>query len=193
MQITLVRHGRPARCHTGWLTRAEFALWCRAYDAAGLRDGDEPPRRLVRRARTAATVVSSDLRRACESAERLCAAAAPPPARPVPAWTVVREVDLPAPAFAPAVRLPLAAWLVVGHAGWTSARLASVESLAAARTRADAAALALERAARTGPVVAVGHAVFHGLVAAALRRRGWRGPPWWPGRYWATTTLRRDA
>lgn len=194
VQITLVRHGPPVRCHAGWLTRAEFGAWRRAYEVAGLQGGSEPSRAAILRMHTAATVVSSDLRRARESAERLRAAATLPDSvqGPALAWALLREVDLPALTLAPAVRLPLLAWLVGGFAGWRRARLAGTESLAEARARAERAALALEDAAVDGPVVAVGHAVFHGLVAAALRERGWRGPRWWAGRYWATTTLSRD-
>lgn len=167
------------------MSRAGFEAWCRAYDAAGLRDRAAPAV-LVRLAHDAATVVSSDLRRA-----RASAALLNPPA-PAAAWPLLREVDLPAVALAPAVRLPLAAWLVAARVGWTATWLPSTEPRAEAQHRAAAAAAALEQLARGGPVVAVGHGVFHGLTTAALRRRGWRGPPWWAGRYWATTTLSRD-
>lgn len=186
MQVTLVRHGAPVRCHAGWLTRAGYDAWGRAYAAAGLRDGAAPPARLVALADEAALVVSSDLRRARESAALLR------PGAPDEVWPLLREADLPAPALAGTVRLPLLAWLVAGRVGWGGGRLAGVEPIAAARGRAAEAARVLERAAAGGPVVAVGHAVFHGLVAGALRRRGWRGPWWWAGRYWASATLHRD-
>ncbi|HEY0777683.1 MAG TPA: hypothetical protein VGD56_06925, partial [Gemmatirosa sp.] len=81
--------------------------------------------------------MSSDLRRARESADRLR------PAGPIARWSLLREVDLPAAALTPAVRLPLAAWLVAARVGWTGAWLASAEPRVAARARAAAAALAL--------------------------------------------------
>ncbi len=181
-----MRHGRPTLWRAGWLSRAGFEAWCAAYDAAGLGSDAAPPAGIVRLARDAALVVSSDLRRARESAAALR------PGAPNVIWPLLREVDLPAAAFTPALRLPLTGWLVVARVGWTTAWLASDEPRAAARTRAVAAADALEAAARGGAVVAVGHGVFHGMTAAVLRARGWRGPPWWAGRYWATTTLSRD-
>ena len=43
MRITLVRHGRSAHVHAGWLSAADVHAWRVAYDAAGLREGEQPP------------------------------------------------------------------------------------------------------------------------------------------------------
>jgi hypothetical protein len=46
-RLVLVRHGRSAHVHRGWIDRAGLDRWQLAYDAAGLHDADAPPPALV--------------------------------------------------------------------------------------------------------------------------------------------------
>ena len=70
-RILLVRHGRSAHVHRGWLDRAALERWSASYDAAAVHDDDAPPATLRALAREVGCVVASDMPRAIASAERL--------------------------------------------------------------------------------------------------------------------------
>lgn len=100
-EIVLVRHGRSAHVHAGWIDVHGFHRWREAYEAAGILPGEVPPAELLERARRAGVVVASDAPRAIESARLLSEG------REVISSPLVRELDLPPPAVR-ALRLPLA-------------------------------------------------------------------------------------
>lgn len=186
-EIVLVRHGRSAHAERGWLDAEGLRRWMAAYDAAEIALHHPPPHRLIELARSAGVIVASDLPRARASAVLLAAG------REVRASALLREAPLETPDFPlprlGGLRLPLRGWALVFGARWlwASWRGAPPPGVDAhALDRAEAATTWLvELAASHGQVVAVTHSTFRGLVAAALVRRGWRGPEQRPYREWS--------
>jgi broad specificity phosphatase PhoE len=70
-RIVLVRHGRSAHVHTGWIDRDGFLRWREAYEAAGLDPADAPPPALRELVASAEVIVASDAPRALASARLL--------------------------------------------------------------------------------------------------------------------------
>jgi broad specificity phosphatase PhoE len=179
-EIVLVRHGRSAHVHSGWIDLQGFHRWREAYEAAGLFAGEAPPPELRALAERAGAVIASDAPRAIESARLLA------PDREVITSPLLREMDLPPPALR-GVRLPLAGWALAYGFRWLLGGMSSRAHASPAETgRAREAARWLTGIAeRQGPVVAVTHATFRGLLAGALAEEGWscearsrRAPHW---------------
>ena len=174
-EIVLVRHGRSAHVHTGWIDLQGFHRWREAYEAAGVLAGEMPPPGLRVLAARAGAVVASDAARAVESARLLA------PDRDILTSPVLRELDLPPPALH-GWRLPLAGWALAYSVRWLLGSLASPVEVARAREAAGwLTGLSREHRA----VVAVTHASFRGLLARSLADEGWfcgtrtrRSPHW---------------
>jgi broad specificity phosphatase PhoE len=192
-EIILVRHARSAHVERAWLDADGLRRWMVAYDAAEIAAHDPPPAALVELAKQADTVVASDLARAIASAALLA------PHTIVEANPLLREApletaDRPLPRLR-GVRLPLRIWgmLFFGRWLWAAWRKLPPPGVdEAALARADAAADWLAGlAAGRRRVVAVTHGTFRTLLAAALERRGWRGPERRPFHTWSAWTLAR--
>jgi broad specificity phosphatase PhoE len=141
------------------------------YDAAGIAADDAPPATLMAEVGPQGIVVSSDLPRAIESAERLA------PGEPIPVSPLLREAPLEIPTRLP-LRMPLAGWEALMHARWTLQIANGSDASPKDLTRAHAAADWLVRLSRDhSPVVALTHGVFRRLVADRLMTLGWRGDP----------------
>lgn len=166
-QLLLVRHGRSAHVQRGWLDADGFRAWRIAYEAAGIRAAESPPGELVAAAASASLVVSSDVRRALESAHLLA------PGR-ISTSALLRELELPARGLVN-IRMPLLGWaLAVG----TRNAIHTIRSTFPSqpdRDRIVAAAAWLEDLFDGNTrVVAVTHATFRKLLARQLVLRGWR-------------------
>ena len=174
-EILLVRHGRSAHVHAGWIDLQGFHRWREAYEAAGILAGEVPPPELRVLAERAGAVAASDAARAVESARLLA------PERDVLTSPLLRELDLPPPALH-GWRLPLAGWALAYGVRWLSGSLASPVEVARAREASEwLTGLSREH----GAVVAVTHASFRGLLARSLADEGWfcgtrtrRSPHW---------------
>ena len=131
-------------------------------------------------------VVSSTLRRACESATLLA------PGRPLLCDSLFVEAEIPSSI---SVRLALAPryWSLLARVIWFCGWSHGVESLRAARERAHRGADRLDELARKhGSVMLVGHGLMNRLISRALHRRGWRGAA--PGfGFWSVGALERAA
>ena len=182
-RLILVRHGRSAHVHRGWIDSAGLARWQVAYDAAGLHDDDAPPASVAALAREAALVVSSDMPRAIASASRLVG-----PDR-APTSPLLREIPLRLPTW-PRVRLPLAGWaLAIGlGTAWRTLRGQPAHEAIVTQARSAAAWLA-SLAEERGTVLAVTHGALRGHLAAALRERGWSAPSSRSIRHWSAWEL----
>ena len=166
-RIHLVRHGRSAHVHSGWIDSQGFRAWREAYESAGIVADELPPQPLMQIAADAGVVVSSDTPRARQSAALLA------PGRAVESSPLLRELDLFGPSLG-RLRLPLPLWaLAVGlRAGLLKVR--GKYPSAAERTRVLAAAEWLTGLARAhGSVVAVTHASFRGKLSNQLLDLGW--------------------
>ncbi|HUR80075.1 MAG TPA: hypothetical protein VM733_04885 [Thermoanaerobaculia bacterium] len=170
--IVLVRHGRSAHVHTGWVNVAEFRRWREAYEAAGIVDDERPPMMT-----DGGVVVASTAPRAVQSARLLRDEVIVSP--------LLRELDLEPPHI-PRVRLPMIGWaLLIG----LRARATPAE-----KERATDAAEWLSQLAQThGSVVAVTHAAVRAEIARALVSIRWRRDgPHRSRRHWSAWTLSRD-
>jgi broad specificity phosphatase PhoE len=180
MEIVLVRHGRSAHVHRGWIDRAGFGAWREAYEAAGLARGQAPSPELVRLAE-GALVVSSDIRRAVESARLL--------APEVETSPLLRELELPAPELG--LRMPLAGWaLAIGLANFLLERKGGYPQPAEVeRVKAAVGWLTgLAREHRT--VVAVTHGSLRRELGLGLVARGWQALGRWRSiRPWSAWTF----
>ena len=148
------------------------------YEAAGIV-GDRPPLPVRRVAAAAGYIVTSDARRARESAALIAEG------RHVHVDPLLREAALPESLPIPFALRP-GAWVVLARIAWRLNWCESTEDAAAARARAAQAAARLEELARVhGTVLAVGHGFFNTLIARELRRAGWDGLPRPPRQYWS--------
>ena len=170
-RLVLVRHGRvDCASPRGLVDAAGVERWREAYDRCGLRTSDPPPKKLVRMAREAHHILSSDLPRALESAERIA------PGRKITASPLLRETPLPIPALA--WRLPFAAWALAVHLRWGRQIAAGSEASVAELERAGAAAAWLGDTVADGQTaLVVTHGAFRRLLGQALATRGWRAAP----------------
>jgi broad specificity phosphatase PhoE len=170
-RIVLVRHGRSAHVHTGWITAEGFRAWRTAYEAAGISAGERIPAPLAELAERADLVVASDAVRAVASARRLA------PEHEVVVAPLLRELDLEGPALG-GLRLPLLGWaLAVGGRALVLTLRGQYPAAAEAARIGQAAEWLEELAARHSLLVAVTHASFRRRLAARLAQAGWQAEP----------------
>jgi broad specificity phosphatase PhoE len=182
--IVLVRHGRSSHVVTGLLDLAGFRQWRVAYEAAGIDPADRPPPELLGRAETAGVLVSSDIRRATESARLLAGD------REVIASPLLRELALQAPPL-PWIRMPLLGWAVAVGVRWLFQRTHATPE--EERRVGAAADWLVELADGHGDVLALTHASFRSVIAKELVRRGWRQTkPRRPSSHWSAWVFSRD-
>lgn len=159
-EILLIRHGRSAHVHTGWLDRAAFFRWRDAYEAAGIADDESAPAALRELARSAGAIVASDAPRAVASARAILEEGR------IITSPLLRELDMVPPNFG-ALRLPLAGWGLAWLLSGANASAAEVE-------RARAAAKWLDELTQEHrPLLVVTHGSFRRLLANELRAFGW--------------------
>ncbi len=174
-RIYLVRHGRSAHVHAGWVDLAGFRRWRESYEAAAIVEGETPPASLTEIAATAAVVVASDAPRAIASAKLL--------REDVLVSPLLRELELSPPNLR-GVKLPLALWALSFGVKWLFRRSHATPE---EETRARAAAAWL--AELDGPVVAVTHATFRSLLAKTLVAQGWRSETPRRSHHWSVWAL----
>jgi broad specificity phosphatase PhoE len=170
-RIVLVRHGRSAHVHRGWIDRAGLDRWNAAYDAAGIHADDRPPAELRALACAAGRVVASDMPRARASAELLLGSGGQFEVSPL-----LRELTMWVPPWR-RVRLPLVAWSLALALGSYLQMRRGLWPEPEVRARAREAAAWLAGLAREhGTVVAVTHGAFRATITRALVLQGWRAP-----------------
>ena len=159
MKIVLVRHGRSSHVVKGLLDHAAFLRWRDAYEGAGIDANDAAPPELIAVARDAGVLVSSDIRRAMESASVLA------PDREVVTSALLRELTLLPPKLR-WIRLPLIGWALT----FAFRKLATAEEEVRAQ---EAAQWLIDLSSRYGDVVAVTHASFRSMIAKELAKGEW--------------------
>jgi len=187
-QIVLARHGRPDLSAEARqpIRGREIGRWYRSYDASGIVHGVEPPASLREAARAAGCVVTSNTRRAIESASRLTAADT------IRVEASLREVGFPE-SLDSSLRLSPNLWVFIARAAQMLDRDDDEGGRAAVRARAATVAETLAALARDRrSVVAIGHGWFNRFVARELRRQGWHGPRFVPSGYWSSVTYERE-
>lgn len=117
-------------------------------------------------AEAATHIVSSDLRRAVDSAELLA------PNRRVRVSALLREAPLAIPDWP--TRLPLGVWDILMHIGWSVRIVRGTDAAEYDRARAAQAAEWLSATVADGSMaLVVTHGVFRRLLADHLIGRGW--------------------
>jgi len=167
-RIVLVRHGHSAHTASpGWIDASGVERWREAYDAAGILDDSNPPAPLVAAAARADCVLTSDLKRALASAERLA------PGRAARVSPLLREMYLEIPRWLRA-RWPLPVWEICIHLHWlVQERRGAIASDGDLRRAAQAVSF-LDDVTREAPsIVVVTHGAFRRLIAARLVATGW--------------------
>jgi broad specificity phosphatase PhoE len=165
-RIALVRHGPSALTARGWLNRADVERFRIDYDSAGIQTHSSPPERVRRLAADAAHFVSSDMRRAMESAQRIA------PDRPAATTTaLLREVPLPLPRLRG--RWPSVAWESLIHVAWGYRIVLNRDHEHDAQA-SDAGSWLRQLASDGSPVFAVTHGVIRRSIAQQLVAHGWR-------------------
>lgn len=179
--ITLVRHGPSSVPSSERIRASAFRQFIEAEDSAGIAPTPGPPPSLRAAAAAAGVVVSSNLRRAIESARALV------PARDIVMDAIFREASVPTDLWGP-VRLRPEHWGVVARILWYLGWSGGGESFAEARERAGVGAARLaELAYAHGSVMLVAHGIIDLFLARQLRRHGWSGPRFPGFANWAST------
>ena len=166
-RIALIRHGRSAHVHTGWIDAAGFREWRASYEAAGIDPEHRPPEELQQLAARAGLVVASDTPRAIASAHLLA------PGRELVTSELFRELDLLGPQLG-RLRLPLIGWAFAVGLRSLALTLRRSYPPKAEIARVTEAVAWLERLTESHPlVVVVTHASFRRQLAIQLLSRGW--------------------
>jgi broad specificity phosphatase PhoE len=165
-RIVLVRHGRSAHIHAGWIDVAGVRRWRQMYDAAGIDARERPPDTLQAIAAGAGMILASDAPRAMESARLLSAGA------PVTVSPLLREFEL-APPNLGSLRLLLAGWALAYGVRMLVRPRAHITDAERERAR-EAAGWLAGLTEEHGLVVAVTHATYRSVLAKAIERERWR-------------------
>ena len=183
MRIVLVRHGRPDFDDGTPIPGHQLGNWVRGYDAAPLDAAQPPSTEALLEAERAECVLSSDLRRATESAALLARERAPLEE------PIFREAELPS-AIRLGFRMGPQRWALLARLAWFCGWSPHAESRRDAAERAEVAVARLEALVeRHRSVLLVGHGIMNGMIGRGLRARGWRGPGARGGRYWSTSVF----
>jgi hypothetical protein len=175
-KIALVRHGRSAHTHSGWIDCGGYEAWRNAYEAAGVHEDERVPRELAELVAESKLVVASDAPRAVESARLLS------PDREVFSSPLLRELELRPPDLGK-VRLPLSGW-AVAIALYGRVTRADLSQIDKAATWLSSLAL------RETFVVAVTHGWVRQVLAKTLIRSGWQvSHRRWPVQPWSVWLL----
>lgn len=165
--IVIVRHGRPRCDLTVRITWREYIDWWKAYDRAGLADGEAPPRKLLDAVVGADKFFSSTLPRAMETADALAGAHA------VERDPVFVEAPLPPPHFFG--RRKPRRWGVLARITWWMGFSAGGETRRESEQRAEAAAATIAATALRGQnVVLCAHGWFNRMMRPVLLSWGWK-------------------
>jgi broad specificity phosphatase PhoE len=185
LELTLMRHGVPKCDHRARVRGRDFAAWVDSYESAPLDQQCAPPAALCRHAAEVSCIVTSQLRRAIESAALVA------PTRSVLNDPLFNEAGLP-------THIPFRFALRPGHwdalarVAWMAGWSPGAETFAEASARAVRAADRLVELANThGSVLLIGHGMLNTLICRVLRRNGWIGSGS-PRSYWGMVVLRRQ-
>lgn len=186
-QIVLIRHGKPTDVMTERIAGCDIGRWIEHYDTRGITRDIEPPKCVREAGSNAQYIVTSDLRRAVESAAWIAGT------KKVHSDHELREAGLP-PSLNIPIRLPPATWIPLARAVWWLDWCDSEETVQTARQRAGRVANRLvELAAEFSSVMVVGHGMFNRFLATQLLHRGWKGPRTVFAPHWALARYEQEA
>jgi len=167
--IIIVRHGKPALSRKVRLTWQGYRDWWQQYDAGGLASEQKMPQKLVDYATQADLVISSPLRRAVETAQRLRGGRLPDMTDPD-----LIEAALPSPHLGP-IKFRPKTWgtfsRIIWYVGWAD----GLETHSEARSRANRMSDKLAEHAKGEKLVLVtAHGWYNRMLKGSLIKRGWK-------------------
>lgn len=171
-----MRHGKPLLPKTRWLAPFEMEQWIELYNRSEVATVGIPSES-VEAAAAASVIMASSASRALSSVRALGHQAAVVDA-------IFVEAELPFslwrfPYF------PARVWAVFFRLLWLFGYSRGADSIRSTKIRARAAAQLLIAAARSGPVLLVGHGYMNRLIAQELMRLGWVGLSRHKNGYWS--------
>ncbi|MEN1935574.1 histidine phosphatase family protein [Paenibacillus sp. 102] len=182
MRISFIRHGRLNNV-TESMTVVSFREWMERYDLDGMEKSTDIPIKTVEAIESAKLIVTSDQKRAVQSAAELTNSLS------FIQSSLFREAEVPSSFFVPKwVKCKLEVWTFIGRALWIVGYSKGVESYHEAQGRAKQAADTLVGYALVhGHIVLIGHSYFNTMIGTELRARGWSGPPIFHRKPWSCT------
>ena len=166
--IILARHGEPDLSRRVWLNWRGYKYWWRLYDEAGLKPGQDAPKMIKGLAKEADLVISSDLPRAIETAQK-AKGKMPDIQEPL-----LVEAGLPPPNLG-YLKLRPRTWGIISRVIWVFGFSGEVESNNEAKIRAEKAAGVLSDHASGGKMIFVAaHGWFNRMIRPALKRQGFK-------------------
>ncbi|MBG9544320.1 phosphoglycerate mutase [Cytobacillus firmus] len=184
MEITLIRHGRSAQIENHRMNSKEYKKWVEAYNHLGIVEGESCSKDAIEKGATSSILLTSDLRRAIESARTLN------PSAKIQSDPLFREMELPMPDINfPGVRLRPNTWAVLLRLLWICGYSQGCESYSEAKYRAKRASLKLTSFAKEHQhAVLIGHGFFNLYIAKELQKSGWTGKRRTGSKHWNAVT-----
>ncbi len=184
MEIIQLRHGKPVALPLTRITANAFSCWVVKYNEVGLDSLSLPDNSVLETAKLSGVIVSSELPRSIQSADRLITH------QITFSSALFNEAELPVVGWR--IKLSPKLWAVIFRIAWLLGFSKNVESYTESKKRALDAVKQLERQANEhGSVLLVGHGVYNRILANALRANGWSGPAN-PGRkHWSFGVYRK--
>lgn len=182
MRISFIRHGRLNNV-TELMTVSSFRKWMERYDLASMEKSTDIPIDTIEAIESAKLIVTSDQKRAVQSAAELTNSLS------FIQSALFREAEVPSSFYIPKwVKCKPAVWIFIGRTVWIVGYSKGVESYREAQERARQAADTLVGYALVhGHIALVGHSYFNAMIGYELRTRGWSGPPVFHRKPWSCT------
>lgn len=182
MQISFIRHGSSS-VQKKTITVQEFQEWLQRYEHEDIMREIEIPIEAIEVVESSKFIVSSDQKKAVQSAtvltnnvifmqNPLFREAAVPSILPVPKW----------------IKCKPEVWMFLSRAFWMIGYSRDVESYLEVQRRAKQAADVLVGYANVYQrVTLIGHSYFNAMIGKELSTRGWRGPLLFHNKPWGCT------
>ncbi|PES93336.1 histidine phosphatase family protein [Bacillus cereus] len=183
MRISFIRHGRLDGTMEP-MTVTSFHEWMKRYDLQTIATKAPIPMETIEAMEAAKLVVTSDQRRAVQSAAELTDSLS------FVQNSLFREAEVPTSFHAPKwLKCKPNVWMLIGRTLWILGYRKDVESYKEVRERARQAAHILHRYALVhGRIALVGHNYFNAMIGTELRAMGWSGSPILHRKPWGCTT-----
>lgn len=184
MEISLIRHGKSQLTENDKITCLDFKNWIDKYDYSGVFQESTYPSETTGKVANAKIVITSDLKRAVQSAKLLN-----PDVKIIPD-PLFRETELPTRSMNILdIKLRPSIWAIIMRLLWFCGYSNDCESVSKAKLRAKKASQQLIKYAEEyKSVVLVGHGFFNILIAKELQKKGWKGKRKTGSKHWNCTT-----
>ncbi len=186
MKIVLFRHGEPLDLAKEPISANDLGLWIAQYDSGSIKAESNPTKLALAIASESKLLISSDLRRSRDSADRLSTG------QSVRQNALFKEAGLPYSNHK-TLKLTPQIWIVVFRVLWYLGYAKGSESRTAVKVRAAIAAKELISLAREHQnIVLVGHGIFNRFIARELLRQDFKGPSKPSSKYWGYAVYESD-